>query len=376
MRIAFYAPLKAPDHPTPSGDRRMARLLMEALRAAGHEVELACRFRSREGAGDAERQRRIAELGARLAGRLVARYRQRPAERRPQAWFTYHLYYKAPDHLGPRIADALGIRYVIAEASNAEKRAVGPYAHSHAAVAGAIRRADAAIVINGADAEGLARLVPAQRCHRLAPFLDAERLAAPSRPSARRGLSLELGLAEEEPWILSVAMMRAPDKLASYRLLAAAMQRLLHLPWRLILVGDGPERAAVEAAFAPLRDRVLFAGLRAPEEIARLHAAADLFAWPAVNEAYGMAILEAEGAGLPIVAGRVGGVPDIVADGETGLLVTGGDAAAFAQALARLLQDAALRHQLGRAAAHRAAERHGFAAAVARLDAIVRAAAR
>src|SRR5688572_28809812 len=111
MRVAFYAPLKPPDHPVPSGDRRMARLLIEGLRAGGHEVELACRFRSREGAGDRERQRRIAELGARLAEGLIRRYRRRPKERRPQAWFTYHLYYKAPDHLGPRIADALGIPY-------------------------------------------------------------------------------------------------------------------------------------------------------------------------------------------------------------------------------------------------------------------------
>jgi glycosyltransferase involved in cell wall biosynthesis len=376
MRIAFYAPLKAPDHPTPSGDRRMARLLIEALRAGGHPVELACRFRSREGAGDPERQRRIAELGARLAEALIGRYRRRRAGRRPQAWFTYHLYYKAPDHLGPRIADALGIPYVIAEASHAEKRARGPYAQNHAAAATAIARADAAIVINGADGEGLARILPPERCHRLPPFLDAERLAAPSRAEARRALSKEFGLPREEPWALSVAMMRAPDKLASYRLLAEAMRRLRHRTWRLILVGDGPERPAVEAAFAPLRERVVFAGLKAPEEIARFHAAADLFAWPAVNEAYGMAILEAEAAGLPIVAGKVGGVAEIVADGQTGLLAPADDPAGFADRVARLLQDAALRRRLGRGAARMAAERHGFAAAVTRLDAIVRPLAR
>jgi glycosyltransferase involved in cell wall biosynthesis len=172
--------------------------------------------------------------------------------------------------------------------------------------------------------------------------------------------------------MLAVAMMRAPDKLASYRLLAEAAQRLLPLPWRLILVGDGPERAVVEAAFAPIGERVAFAGLRAPEEIARFHAAADLFAWPAVNEAYGMAILEAQAAGLPAVAGRVGGVPEIVAEGETGLLAPGGDAVGFAQALERLLADSGLRQRLGQAARRRAAERHGFSQAVRRLDGILR----
>ncbi|HVG82319.1 MAG TPA: glycosyltransferase family 4 protein [Methylomirabilota bacterium] len=376
MRIAFYAPLKPPDHPTPSGDRRMARLLIDALGFGGHAVELACHFRSREGAGDPARQRRIARVGARLAEGLIRRYRRGPAKRRPQAWFTYHLYYKAPDHLGPRIAEALGIPYVIAEASHAEKRARGPYAHNHAVAAAAIARADAAIVINGADGEGLARILPPERCHRLPPFLDAERLPAPSRAEARRALSEAFGLPQEEPWLLSVAMMRAPDKLASYRMLAEAVQRLDRLAWRLILVGDGPQRAAVEAAFAPLGDRVVFAGLRRPEEIARFHAAADLFVWPAVNEAYGMAILEAEAAALPVVAARVGGVPEIVADGQTGLLAPANDPAAFAVAVATLLQDERLRLRLGCAAALRVAERHGFAAAAERLDAVLRAVAR
>ena len=59
MRIAFHAPLKPPDHPVPSGDRRMAQLLMAALAARGHEVALATRLRSFDRDGDARRQARI-----------------------------------------------------------------------------------------------------------------------------------------------------------------------------------------------------------------------------------------------------------------------------------------------------------------------------
>ena len=376
MRVAFYAPLKPPDHPTPSGDRRVARLLIAALQAGGHAVDLACRFRSREGRGDERRQRRLAALGARLAERLIARYRRRPAGERPQAWLTYHLYYKAPDHLGPRVAEALDIPYLVAEASHAQKRAAGPYAHANEAAAAAIRRADAILILNPADAEGLASIVDRARCHRLPPFLDAQRPALPPREEARRALARELSLPEDEPWMLAVAMMRAPDKLASYRLLADAAGRLTQRPWRLILIGEGAERRAVEAAFAPLRERTRFAGLRLPEDIARFHAAADLFAWPAVNEAWGMAILEAAGAWLPVVAGRVGGVPEIVADGETGLLADPGDPAEFASSLERLLAAPELRRRYGRAGARRVAERHGFAAAVQRLGAILDAAAR
>ena len=66
MRIAFYAPLKPPDHPVPSGDRRMAQLLFEALRLAGHEPFLVSRLRSYDGSGDTVRQARLAR--ARSAG--------------------------------------------------------------------------------------------------------------------------------------------------------------------------------------------------------------------------------------------------------------------------------------------------------------------
>ena len=65
MRIAFYAPLKSPDHPVPSGDRRVAQLFFAALRVAGHDAFLASRFRSYEGRGDLLDQARLAALGAR-----------------------------------------------------------------------------------------------------------------------------------------------------------------------------------------------------------------------------------------------------------------------------------------------------------------------
>ena len=72
--VAFYAPLKPPDHPVPSGDRRMARALIAALALADLPVELASRLRSYDRDGDALRQRRIEALGGRIAARLARRY--------------------------------------------------------------------------------------------------------------------------------------------------------------------------------------------------------------------------------------------------------------------------------------------------------------
>ena len=73
MRIAFYAPMKAPAYPTRSGDRQIARSILEALNTAGHEIHVASSLRSRDGGGELRRQQRIRALGARLAGRCFYR---------------------------------------------------------------------------------------------------------------------------------------------------------------------------------------------------------------------------------------------------------------------------------------------------------------
>src|SRR3546814_1436926 len=77
------------------------------------------------------------------------------------------------------------------------------------------------------------------------------------------------------------------------------------MPWQLVVAGDGQARDAVMQAFTwALPDRVRFLGLVQPEVMPALYAACDLLVWPAVNEAFGMVLLEAQGAGLPVVAGR------------------------------------------------------------------------
>jgi len=119
--------------------------------------------------------------------------------------------------------------------------------------------------------------------------------------------------------------MRHGDKLASYRLLAAALADLLDLPWSLDIVGDGAARAGVESALEPLGTRIRYRGELDEAAIAAALAEADLFVWPAVNEAFGMALLEAQASGLPVVAGASGGVAGIVASGETGQLVPPGE---------------------------------------------------
>jgi len=354
----------------------MANLLMQALRLAGQEVELASRFCSRDGTGDPGRQARLARLGERLADRLLRRFQAWPAEQRPDGWFTYHLYYKAPDWLGPAVSRGLGIPYFVAEASVAPKRAGGPWDLGHRAALTALERAAAVITLNPDDAVCLPTACPA---HFIPPFLDPApgRAAAEARDSHRAELCRRFDLDPATPVIATVAMMRHGDKLASYRSLAEALIHLPDLAWQLLVIGDGPARDAVERAFAPLaiknggRRRVRFAGVAAEQELPALLAGCNLLAWPAINEAYGMALLEAQAAGLPVVAGRSGGVPALVDSGETGLLSDPGDTAAFAADLAALLSDPGRCDRLGRAALAKVARDHSLEQAAVSLKRIL-----
>lgn len=375
MRVAFYAPLKPPTHPVPSGDRRMAQLLMTALARAGHTVDLALRFRSYEGSGELERQTRLAGLGGRLAHRLIERFMDVPASERPDLWITYHLYYKAPDWIGPRVAAALKIPFVVVEASLAGKRSGGPWSLGHEATIAALRRANAVISLNPADDAGVRPYLAAGgRLHHLKPFLDPAPFAAAAaaRIRHRAALARKYGLPQDAPWLLTVAMMRAGDKLASYRVLGEALMRCREREWRLLVVGDGAAREDVATALAPLGSRVVFAGSCAEPALPPIFAACDLYVWPAINEAYGVAILEAHAAGLPVVAGRTGGVPELVTDGRTGLLAPPGNIEAFADAVRALLDDARRREAFAAAARAKVAAEHDIAAAGLALDAILR----
>jgi glycosyltransferase involved in cell wall biosynthesis len=343
MRIAFYAPLKSPMHGTPSGDRRIAGLLMDALERAGNRVELASDFRSYEPEGDALRQAVLRDQGLTHARRLAEQWRKGPAAERPELWFTYHSYYKAPDWLGPEVSSVLGIPYVVAEASHAGKRAGGAWDAGHRGAMESIRRADLLISPTRDDMEGL-RAVAASpaRVASLPPFLDPApfRAAAIRREACRDELARSHGLDPSVPWLAVAAMMRPGDKLASYGALARALGNLRDLPWRLLVAGDGSARADVEAAFAAaIPERAAFLGALSLSDVAAAYAAADLCVWPAVNEAYGMALLEAQAAGVPVVSCATRGVPDVVEHGRTGLLAPAGDELAFAGLVREILLD-------------------------------------
>ena len=137
---------------------------------------------------------------------------------------------------------------------------------------------------------------------------------------------------------------------------------------RLVIVGDGPLRADLErrAAASGAGERVSFLGRR--EDVAAVLGHLDLFVLPTRAEGLPNSVLEAMALARPIVAHRVGGVPELVRDGEEALLVAPGDTAGLRSAMARVLADDALAGRLARAARRRVEEEFSFAVRLARME--------
>lgn len=298
MTIAFYAPLKAPTHPVPSGDRQMARALMAALDHAGFDVELASELRLYDGQGDKAAQDQLADAAAQVVSGILAKAPQW------RVWVTYHNYYKAPDLIGPPISAALGIPYLQIESTRAKKRLEGPWASFAAAAEQASDRAHTIFYFTERDAQTLRRDAPdGQHLVHLAPFLNRLDLPEPSDLSGP---------------MLSVAMMRHGDKTASYQLIAEALAQVPSgTEWALDIAGDGPNGDAIRALFAPFGHRIRWLGACEPQEVARLYAKARAFVWPGVNEAFGMVYLEAQAAGVPVIAQARPGMREILAQTQS-----------------------------------------------------------
>jgi len=348
MNIALYAPMKPLDSPVPSGDRQLGRLIRQALTGAGHDVIIASTERSWSRHGGAE-QEDIRQRCERAATALLDNWRGSGAL--PDVWVTYHLYHKAPDWIGPIVCNALSLPYIVIEASRAKKRKQGAWAQGFAAADLALARADAVVAMHAEDAVGLSEIVPESRLHRLSPFIDT-RLFEPGKDKPRSDRSSGVKL-------VTVAMMRRGDKERSFRVLSESLAGLMKYDWTLTIAGDGDARQDLTGLFPP--ERTTWLGQVAPEDMGAIYAGGDLFVWPAVNEAFGLVFLEAQAAGLPVVAGRTGGVPDVVAEGLTGYLATEGDARDFALALRRFLDAPETLAPFGKKAREIVSRRHTLA---------------
>ncbi|QJF53267.1 glycosyltransferase family 4 protein [Roseobacter ponti] len=316
----------------------MARGILSALEVAGYRPAVVSALRSREPSGNAAAQQRLFAEARDEITRLTASDQAQTW----RAWITYHNYYKAPDLIGPAVSRALGIPYLLIEATRARSRLTGSWSAFARAAEDASDTAVVIFYLTEHDAITLADLrPPAQQLVHLRPFLARD--ALPPETSGTGGM-------------LSVGMMRQGDKLASYRIIAQTLGELRRKDWRLDIAGDGPARADVGTLMAPFGNRVRLHGALTPEKTQALMQEASLLLWPGVNEAFGMAYLEAQAAGLPVVAQDRPGVRDVLAPGAYPAPEAG--AAPLAELVERLLNDNGARQKAGQSARAHIKARH------------------
>lgn len=160
--------------------------------------------------------------------------------------------------------------------------------------------------------------------------------------------------------------------------LIRALSSIPDLPWHLVVAGAGPEEANCRALVSAsgVDARASFLGRLEAPEVEALLASVDILALPSTVEGMPYVVLEAMASGLAVVVGRVAGLPEQVAEGETGFLVDPLDVPGLADALARLVSDAALRQRMGEAGRRRFRARFTLDAQVARMAAVYRRLAR
>ncbi|MBN7806091.1 glycosyltransferase family 4 protein [Agrobacterium rosae] len=357
MKIAFYCPLKSPNHPVPSGDRLMARLLMRAMRLGGHDVEVVSELRSFLQQPDGDDMKSLKREAQAERERIATDWLR---DGKPDIWFCYHPYYKARDFLGPELCQRFGVAYVTAEASYSPKRNKMGWAETQAGFLTDLRLSAFNICFTHRDQDGLKEADADIRCTMLPPFIDASAFTMVTPSPTRYRMA-------------TVAMMRAGDKLSSYQALADALTRLPQdLPWTLDIIGDGPERESVHSVFDTIdRSRLIWHGERNAADIADILSHASIYVWPGHGEAYGLAYLEAQAAGLPVIAERIAGVPEVVRDGETGILTEPGDISAYADALVSLMMDDDLRRGMAETARRFVSDERSLENAAATLNNIL-----
>ena len=343
MNIYFYAPFKPLGHDQPSGDLVIGTGLYDYLAAKGHQMRVATALRTRWIFWKPWLMPRVLAERRRLEGRLSAD--------KPDLWLTYHAYYKGPDVIGPYVTARAGVPYVIFQGAYATKRrrdlrTLPGFVLNRRA----LRAARHVFVNKQVDFNNLKRLLPPDRVTYALPGIFPQDFCFSE--TARRDLRRKWQV-NDAPVVLTAAMFRPGVKFQGLVGVIKACGRLLRngLEFRLVVVGDGGQRTALtQLAQTELRGKVLFVGKVPRTEMYRYYSAGDLFVFPGIGESLGMVFLEAQSCGLPVVAVANAGVPEVVKDGKTALLVPLDDPDAFVRAVEDLLVDAGRRRNMGRAA--------------------------
>lgn len=211
-----------------------------------------------------------------------------------------------------------------------------------------IKSADGVRLLQSPNCEELARLgVDRDRMRVIHRGIDT----AVFRPGYdKSGIRAELGLTDDDFLVLWVGRLVNPVAMKGTRHLIDAVKELVpaYRNLKLVMVGDGNGRQKNEQWAESIKDNVIFTGFRS--DVYRLMSAADVFVLPSLCEGCPNVVLEASASGIPVIASRVGAVPDLIEDGNTGIIVKPGSSAEIKQGLIKLIEDPVLRRGMGQRA--------------------------
>lgn len=338
------------------GLERVVLSLARWQSAQGHQVRIVCLFHAGALAAEAQAQGlpvSVAHKSAGLDFKALGRLRGLLAGAPIDVLHTHNAvahYYAAAAAIGLGVGRIVNTRHGMGPSGGGGRlRQLYRLALAGTASVAAVCRAARDEFVRTAT-------VPAAKLAVVPNGVAVDRIEARTE-AARQALLAELGRPADTLVVGTVGRLN-PVKDHATLLAALRTVRASGREVDLVIVGDGETRAAIERRVQELGlgEAVHLLGMRA--DVPRLLAAMDVFALPSLSEGYSLALVEASAAALPIVATRVGGNAEIVADATTGLLTEAGDAAGMAAALVRLADDAPMRARLG-AAGRAWALRHG-----------------
>lgn len=340
MDIAYYMPFKPLGHTSPSGDLFIGTEIYNHLKNRGHSVRLVSRIRCRW----------IYYKPFHLVQLLRERNRiiRNSHHQKPDLWLSYHCYYKAPDLLGSACSKSLAIPYTIFQGIYSTKRrkklkTLPGFLLNRRILTGA----DHIFTNKKRDLKNLKRLITTEKLTYIRPGIIPEdfQFNPEYRDRFRRKWNCR-----DTVIVLTAAMMRPGVKAEGIATVINSCSKLHRRGYKikLVIIGDGQcrqelERRASEAT--PLEIR--FIGQIPRQRLQNYYSAADIFAFPGVDESLGMVYLEAQSCKLPIVAYENWGGGEAVIHSRTGLLSPASEPDVYTQHIEHLVTQRTLRQTLG-----------------------------
>lgn len=348
MKISFYAPIKPPDHPIPCGTRLISNNIIKSLELAQFDVKIASKFISymKRPTNQLLEERKTSAL--REARLIVETWKKQ--DYRPDIFFTYHPYCKAPDWIGDYICRELSVPRVTFDAA---RTSWDNFDLHRQEAQKTIASADYHLHFKPQNKQYLRTFVkPSVTIEQLPPFIDnIDDIKKISPPN-------------QKPLLCLAAMMRPGKKKENFSMAAKALELIKDKGWHLVVLGDGPELEEIQKMFSSIpKSLITWTGRLSREDVLAWMKISRAMIWPGFLEPIGMVYLEAAMASTPSIAFQSMGVPLVVTNNVSGYLVPEKNYREFANKIVYLIENKDVADKLGQQAREKQLTQHSLSSA-------------